>query len=78
MINALSGIQLYCIVITTTALMLPGVAPPAWDITDACMGMLAVRSAAIFYVMLEPVPLSVPVPASRMATATFVAEPLFM
>ena len=65
-------------VITTTALTLPGVAPPVTDFTEACMAMVAVLSGAIFCVMLDPVPFSVPVAASRMAIATFVAEPLFM
>jgi hypothetical protein len=56
---------LYCIVITTTALILPGVAPPVTDVTEACMAIVAVLSAAIFCVMLEPVPFSVPVAASH-------------
>ena len=65
-------------VITTTALMLPGVAPPEADFTQACIGIVAVLSAAMAFVILEPVPLSEPVAASLIATATPVAEPLFM
>ena len=62
---------------TTTALMVPGVAPPDTDFTEACIARVAVLSAAILWVMLEPVPLSAPLPASLLAPATLVAGPLF-
>lgn len=69
---------MYCIVITTTAMMLPGVAPPGIDFTEASIAIVAVLSAAMVWVILVPVPLSAPVWASRMAIATCVAEPLFI
>jgi hypothetical protein len=64
-------------VITTTALTLPGVAPPvpiqpppAWPWWRFCLPQ--------YFALCWTCSFSVPVPASRMATATFVAEPLFM
>ena len=63
---------------TTTALMLPGVAPPAEDLIDASMAIVAVLSAEMVCVILVPVPFIAPVAASLIAIATFVAEPLFL
>jgi Na+-translocating ferredoxin:NAD+ oxidoreductase RnfE subunit len=62
----------------TTVLIVPGVAPPAADLTLACMGKVAVLSAAIFWVMRDPVPMSTSLPISVIAIATFSAVPLFL
>lgn len=46
--------------------MLTGVTPPEAEFTQACIVIVAVLSAAIAFVMREPVPLSEPVAASLM------------
>ncbi len=43
----------------------------------ALIGIVAVLSAAIFCVMLDPLPINKPVVASDIAMATRVAVPLF-
>lgn len=57
--------------------MEPGVGLPATEVTMALIGIVAVLSAAIFCVMLDPLPISKPVVASDIAMATRVAVPLF-
>lgn len=57
--------------------MEPGVGLPATEVTIAFIGIFAVLSAAIFWVMLDPLPINTPVVASDIAIATRVAVPLF-